>query len=269
MDLENLPKTFSKLIRERKKLHDPRMIKYEDKLQAMQFVAKCGVLVPELYFTRRDPRNIPFEKLPNCYVIKPNHLACAHGVMLMNRGTNIADGKTYDADEIVGIMEQMLQRRHYPEEWAVYNIEPMLIVEEMVTNENGIRGEICNDYRCYVFGGEVEMISFSTACHHFIVNKSKPVELAFYDQNWNRMRIVTGNSQEVLNDVPAPVGLGKMVENAKKLGSCIDFVRVDFYITPSGPVFGEFSLYPYGGKMPITHEADEYLGRLYTRVQNR
>ena len=76
----------------------------------------------------------------------------------------------------------------------------------MVTKRIGIRREIFNDYRCCVFGREVEMITFSTACQYSIVHNSKPVELAFYDKNLNPTLTETGISQEVLNDILTQLG---------------------------------------------------------------
>ena len=37
---------------------------------------------------------------------------------------------------------------------------------------------------------------------------------------------------------------------AERIASHINcFLRIDFYLTPSGPVFGEFTTYPNGGNM--------------------
>src|SRR5205823_1460659 len=85
--------SFRAMVKARMKVRDPRLIAYEDKLQANERAQRLGVPIPQIYWATDDPSTIPFAQLPETYVVKPTHLACADGVLLLHQGRDLTDGK--------------------------------------------------------------------------------------------------------------------------------------------------------------------------------
>ena len=51
-----------------------------------------------------------------------------------------------------------------------------------------------------------------------------------------------------------------MVKHAENIGQGIDMLRIDFFITDSGPVFGEFTSYPDGCRPLVQSEFERLMG---------
>ena len=68
-------------------------------------------------------------------------------------------------------------------------------------------------------------------------------------------------SNIILEKVPKPFSLSKMVEIASKLSNGFNFVRVDLYEINNKPMFGELTFLP-GMSHNLTLEKQEELGNL-------
>ena len=118
------------------------------------------------------------------------------------------------------------------DEWLYSLNRPGLLVEPFIGHGNTPPV----DYKLYVFAAQVAVVQVHTdrlGDHRWVQ----------YDRHWNRL----SNGPEA-----APPGsLAPMIGAAETLGRGHDFIRVDFYDTASGPLFGEFCLYPGSGLDPF------------------
>ena len=118
------------------------------------------------------------------------------------------------------------------DEWLYSLNRPGLLVEPFI----GHGSTPPADYKLYVFAGCVAVVQVHTGRlgdHRWVQ----------YDREWRRL----SNGA----DAPPPASLTEMIQAAEVLGRTHDFLRVDFYDTPAGPLFGEFCLYPGSGLDPF------------------
>ncbi|MBL4678752.1 MAG: hypothetical protein JKY70_21550 [Mucilaginibacter sp.] len=186
--------------------------------------------VADLYWRGRDIDSIDFSKLPENYVIRPTIGHSSNYVFLMKGGLNLFDKKPYSEQEIKNILKQEVYKNHHLE----------FLVEEFLQNENG-EHTILTDYKFYCFKGKI-------ACLYVIDRLSPKTGFgAFFDERWNRLRKIQFNYPAAQNLVK-PACFEKMVSKAKLLSESYGmFVRLDFYATAKGCVFGEFTPTPSMG----------------------
>ena len=135
------------------------------------------------------------------------------------------------------------------DEWLYGASEPGLLVEPYV----GTPGRLPLDYKLYVFNGVVEVIQVH-------LDRLKQHRWIQFDRDWNKLSHG--------DDCSPPKGLQEMIQAAETLGRGHDFLRIDFYDLPAGPVFGEFCLYPGSGLDPFAAPGlDERLGAAWSAAR--
>jgi len=213
--------------------------KLSNKWNARILAQKLNVPVPALYWhgTAEEIDQIPFERFPENYVIKPTSAWSCIGVFVMKAGINQFDGKKYTPTDLRQELKKIAKK--YP--------KTTFMVEEMVKSEAGDYG-IPIDFKCHVFGGKLESILAIRR------RDGHSGWASFYDRNWKpkggaqttdpTLHIAPYKSEII----PAPKCLEVLVEYAEKIGKFYgSFVRIDFYATPTGPVLGEFTPFPNAG----------------------
>jgi len=82
-----------------------------------------------------------------------------------------------------------------------------------------------------------------------VINRLSPLKgyTTFYNENWELME--NANTYYTKGETQAPPRcLKEMIEKAKELSKSYEiFVRIDFYATDKGAVFGEFTPTPFKG----------------------
>lgn len=120
------------------------------------------------------------------------------------------------------------------ERW--YNrIDRQILVEEMI----GEPGSPPPDFKFFVFDGQVRMIQVDS-------DRFSGHRRDLFDPQWNRLDATLRHPGSGV-DTPRPPHLDEMIEVAGALGAGIDFVRVDLYDLPTGPLFGEMTFTPGAG----------------------
>jgi hypothetical protein len=201
-------------------------------------------MLPKLYYLTNQPETIPFDELPERFVVKPTH---ASGWVQI-----VTDKPALDRAALIEKCTGWLNQSYYKinREWEYKNIPPRIIVEEFI--DDGSRAAP-NDYKLSVFGGTVEFIEVHAGrfTDHRVQN---------YTPAWQKLDVIV-EGEAILSDVLPPVHLADMIAAAETLGKDLDFVRVDFYDTPARLYFGELTTTPAAGFLLFRPtEFDRYLG---------
>jgi hypothetical protein len=213
--------------------------KLSNKYNSREFAAKHNCKVAALYWKGRDYDSIDFDNLPDHYVIRPTIGHSSGLVFLMSHSTNLMDGKTYTKEDIKKVLAKALSE----------NQRLAFLIEEFVRTEDG-KYKIPDDYKLYTFKGEIACIQ--------VINRLGPSKgyTTCYDKNWQIMENV--NTYYPKGDYQQPPKyLQEMLKQAKELSKSYEiFVRIDFYATDKGAVFGEFTPTPFMGSC-FTSAADK------------
>lgn len=223
--------------------------KLNNKWNAREFAIRHGARPPELYWWGRDPDEIPFEKLPPRFVVRATSgTACAR-VLALADGVDLLTGRLYPR------REQLATLRH----WIDTGFSrTRLLVEEFIVSGSGSL-ELPPDYKVHVFGDHIGAVQVvrrhgagrSTWRQRFYTEKWEP-----FDDPLN-----TFNPQD--STTPPPECLDDILRSARRLGRAFGaYVRVDFYASPRGAVFGEFAPTPYQGEH-FTPYANAYFEDLW------
>ena len=185
----------------------------------------------EVYHVTDDPSTIPFDSLPDEFVIKGTH---GSGYVIV-----VEDKTARDFESIRSECREWLSERFGAtvNEYWYDEFEPRIMVEKYIDVEAGTAPL---DYKFYVFDGRVEYVhvDFGRFSHH---------TRRFYDRDWTSMDFE--RAYPLGPDVPEPERLDEMIELAEDIGEDFDFVRIDLF-NPEGEeiVFGEMTLAPGAGQ---------------------
>jgi len=252
------PKTFNERILYRN-LFDksPFLSQFADKLAVRSYVEeRIGAdPLPELYWTTSRPSDIPFERLPGEFVAKPTH---GSGWVRL-----VKDASRLDREDLVSTCEDWLSQSYYEmtRERIYRDIVPRILIEEYISPGPGL---VPDDYKLYVFGGEVAMIERITGRFQTPSNR-------FFDKSWRGIDIsFPGFDLASEDSFERPKKLEEMVAMAEALGHGVDFVRVDLYHTDDKVYFGEITASPGAGLdrfEPLSVDRD--LGELWGQVASQ
>jgi hypothetical protein len=253
------PQTFNEKLCYRK-IFDRREIltTLADKYAARDYVAQRlgSAILPKLYQVTRNAADIPFDALPNKFVVKPTH---GSGWVRLVR-----DKAQLDRAAVIAESEEWLSRSYYEltREWQYKNVTPRILVEEFIDDGSG---QAPVDYKLMVFHGKV---------HYVQVHRDRftALKMTFYDPAWNRIEVVglTDAIGDVMEDIPRPERLEEMIMAAETLAGEMDFIRVDFYATSEKIYFGEFTSVPGNGVVRyVPSDFDLQLGRLWDLHKSR
>jgi hypothetical protein len=237
LDLRD-PKSFNQKVNW-KKIHDrnPVLPIVADKYRVREYLRYTlgieeaeKILVPLLYVTD-NPETIPFDDLPEEYIIKANH----------GSGTNIIveRGKPIDRQQIIAQCNEWLNKPYalYKHEWAYQSIKRKIIIEKLLRDEDG---HIPKDYKFHIMNGKCQLIVVFSG--RFI-----DVNISYYDRAWNFLDIGFGSPPKRGSFVQRPDNLDDMIKLAEFLGSPFDYIRVDLYSINGRIYFGELTNYPLSG----------------------
>jgi len=217
-----------------------------NKHNSREFAALHSVAVPELYWCGHGSEEIPFEDLPNAFVIRPTAGTRAEGVYAMKDGVDLMTGRTKTPEDLRRELRAWVRKRPRRE---------LILVEEFLrTPEGETRFPV--EYKFYVFGDAIGLISA-------VSRDSERRDWACFREDWSRFDQPMFKSKESVDSFGRPDSLENLCEAARKLGRSFgSFVRVDLYETNRGVVFGEFGATPGEGRGFSAH-GDRYLGELW------
>lgn len=244
IDLKN-PKTLDEKIQWLKfnrYYPNPLVTQCADKYAVRKYVEKCGCgeILNEIYGAYDSVDEVPWEQLPNQFVLKWN-FGCGHNLICF-------DKSTLDINEA-----KRKLKKWYKEHKTFYmiysgmqykDIVPKLICEKLIETENG---KLPLDYKLYCFNGKPDSVLLcanrDTEGHN--------AAYYFFDKDW-RLKRYNKRGLEAPEDftLPKPENFEKLFEYATILAQPFPFVRADFYLENGKITFGELTFTPAGGFDP-------------------
>lgn len=228
------------------KLYDrnPLYTTLVDKYAVRQYIKeKIGeeYLIPLIGGPWKSVDEIPFDTLPNQFVLKTTH--DSGGVVICN------DKKNFDVDAAKRKLHKSLKNNFYysGREWPYKNVPPQIIAEQYL--ENNGKGLI--DYKFFCFDGIVKFLYVSQG-----LENHETAQISFVDLEWKEEAFKRKDYKAFQNLPDKPSRFHDMLEIASKLCQGFSFIRVDLYEVNNKIYFSELTLYPCSGFLPF--EPDEY-----------
>lgn len=231
-----------------------------NKLGCKEIAKSLGITVPKTYQVVDEIKEIKWTSLPKAYVIKPTNLDGSRKVYVVRNGINMITMKKIKVKDIIKDYRNYRTKQMDKElnKYLQRVLVPKIIIEEYISDSNGEKKDaqfrnIPIDYKCYVFRGSLAFILV-------IDGESDRRRFAFYDREWVRIPNVrfSTNTEPLIRPIPKPKFLKKLVTNAETLGQAFqramkgcwegDCIRIDFYINSKDVYFGEFAIFPNGGR---------------------
>lgn len=234
------PRTFSEKLFNRMLYSRDKIWAYvSDKFLVRQYVKQLvgeEILVPLLWVGSR-PQDIPFNSLPQKFIIKMNH-GCKYNIFIDKK--NDLNYKDVINKLISWSKENYCLDHNAGLEWAYKNIKPKILIEEYLEEEDG---KPPKDYKFFCFSGRVEfiLITYDRFGYHrekHFTRDFSPLDL------WN-------GTDQYPGPYSCPKNLGEMINIAETLSNDFDFMRVDLYNLKGKIYFGELTCYPAGGLAPF------------------
>jgi len=225
------PRTFNeKLLHRKLYTNNPQFTVVEDKWAVREYVRNAvgEDILPTVYHVTDDPDDIPFDNLPDAYVLKPTHMS--GNVVIIDQDEN---------PDITALREQCrcwLSTTYGTKqgEYWYRDIKPRIIVEERLTDD---RLHVPADFKFYVFHGRVEMLY---VLQH--ANDGADKQYNYYTRQWEPLDIQF-HHWEVGPGYDRPDKLERMIEIAELLGDGFDHIRVDLYAPDDDRIiFGELTV---------------------------
>lgn len=236
LDLEN-PTTFDEKI-QWLKIYDqnPLKSKLADKVEVREYIEQeigeqyLNPIIGTVDFFDQ----IDFGQMPDQFVLKCNH----------GSGWNeiVRDKSQMDIPKIKRNFDYWMSL-----DYAFYSgfemqykdMERKILIEQYIEQADGN----LYDYKIHCFMGIPKVIQVIGDRD----NQNHTAKQAFYDTNWNRLDMDTGDYPLYSKELSAPIKLDEMLEIAKKLSKPFRYVRIDLYEINNQVKFGEFTFTPNSG----------------------
>lgn len=244
------PRTFSEHVY-RKMMWDrsPALQQSAEKVAARDYVAArigAAYLIPAPFIGDR-PEEIPFDRLPDQFVIKASHGSRFNIV--------VRDKAALDRDavrrKLRGWLDTDFARIH--REWCYRGVARRILVETLLQDN----GALPSDHKIFVFGGRVRMIQL-------VSGREVDHRHTFFDERWRPLRVKLPHRDTLNPPPPPPDNLAELIRIAERLGAGFEFCRVDLYSVRGTIYFGEITHYPHSGKLRFDPpEFDAALGAVW------
>lgn len=232
------PKTFNEKLNWIKMYYrNDLMPKCADKYWAREYIKSKGVgeYLPKLYWHGFDADMIPYENLPNKFVIKVTH-GCGFNIICI-------DKSNLDRSEVRNKLKVWLKEKYLKAygEWHYGKYDPRIIIEEFIDNGTGTAPD---DYKLFCFNNLPNKVGFTAIDSNRFVHHKRTL----YDADW-QVRKDWGFGFDVEEDivVPKPLCYNEMVKVAQLLSSPFPHSRIDFYVLGDRFYIGEITFFNGAG----------------------
>lgn len=263
------PRSFNEKIQWRKLFdRNPLFRTFADKLAVREYVNRRAprVKFPRILWSGTDPDSIPYDDLPERFVIKPSHRSgdtlFVHSKVVLDRERVAATCRRWLS----------LPFGRSRREWANQGLEGRLIVEEML--QTGPDPAFSRDFRCHVFDGVVACVLVNLGQVTDMVHRFVGESLVF-DRAGNRLPYYhVFDGLPMRTDPGPPEALDALIDAAETVGRGLDYVRFDCFLIGRDVYFSELTIYPGSGMntvdidptvaSPDTEPFEFFVGRKWT-----
>lgn len=237
LNLKN-PQTFNEKLNWLKiYYHDPIYTKLVDKYEVKKIVSKLigeEHVIP-LLGVWNNVEDIDFDALPNQFVIKPTH--DSGGLVVCKDKSQLDIQATKDK------LKRAINRNYCSQsrEWGYKFVPARIIAEEYMEDS---KSHALNDFKFFCFNGVVKCLFVATDRY------SAEVKFDFFDTDFNHLPITNGHPWSK-TPIEKPQTFEEMKKIAARLSEGHPFMRIDLYEVDGHVYFGEYTLYHYGGTIPI------------------
>lgn len=232
LNLDN-PTDFNAKIEWYKVFFRPKILnQLVDKYEVRSFVKeKIGIqYLNEIYGVYNTVEDIPFDILPNKFVIKATH-SSGHNII-------VRDKNKINLKQVTKKLKNWIKINQYfrmGQEWAYKDLKPRYIIEHFL-KENG--KETLVDYKFYCFNGEPKFIDVH-------IDREEDHKQGCFDLDFNLLPFgKSKNYKSISYNIKKPTNLKEMTRIARTLSEKLPFVRVDLYSVNGKTIFGEMTFYP-------------------------
>ena len=249
LNLKN-PKMYSEKLQWLKLYNrKPEYTMMVDKLAVKDYVASIigrEYIIPTLGVWD-DPNEIEWDKLPKRFVLKTTNGGGSLGVVICK------DKATFNRMEAVKRLKSNLKSDAYRVqlEWPYKDVPRRIMAEKYI--EPDINTNDLPDYKFFCFNGEVKCLFVATGRQ----NLEDEVKFDFFDVDFRHLPFRQGHDNAKVSP-PMPKNFELMKEIAAKLSKDIPHVRVDLYDLGDKVLFGEMTMYHFGGLVPFEPEEWDY-----------
>ena len=226
--------------------------KFSNKYNTRLLAQLLEVPMAKLYWHGKNPKDIPFLKLPQNYVIRPTSGASSQGVFVVKNGFDLKSSKNISSREIIKKLVKYQNKHPYTN----------FLVEQFVATSKG-EYTVPVDYKIHMFCDRVAFIQRVSESDH------KRGRHKLYTEDWTPLPVLPERYLECYKEDrihPPPKDLDKMLTYARRLGKVYDhYIRVDFFQTDNGPIFCEFTPTPCLG-LHVTQTGNKYLMNCWNRM---
>jgi hypothetical protein len=204
------------------------------------YAQQNGFKVATTYQLVKYPHHI---QLRDTCVIKPVDLCDSHGVFLIqhkkDKRTNQIITKQQISQELYHIRSQ-IDQEYYMHEKMFQGLIPFTgyIVEELLLDN----GQIPSDYKCYVFGGTIQLIAHTS--ERSVIDNQQSFNSTWFTREWEPIRIPMINKNYKYKNIPKPNGFESMIHLVEAMGKKLRrHCRIDVFLINGEVYFGEFTFF--------------------------
>ena len=213
--------------------HSVAMLANKSEMHA--YATRMNIPLPRRFAEVDSVDALDFRALPHRVVVKPNNQCSQSGVCLFDRGREVFSG------DIVPLAE----RQDYVRE-RLAQVQPLppgtkIIAEEFVEDFEP-EMTVPRAFKTFVAGGRTWVTK--------VVDRNGPggrTTERYYSRDWTPYDLFQ-TTNPLADPIPEPMHYRQLLDLSDRIARDIEcFMRLDFYITPRGVLFGEFTSYPNAG----------------------
>ncbi len=224
-----------------------------DKLKVREYVHQfqTELIFPRFIWVGETPDLIPFRKINEPYVIKPNHRS--------GRFIKVKNSQDIDIKKTIKTCNKWLNRPHgrHLGEWGYQGVKGRLIIEEYLGFFD--KDVITLDFKFFVFSGRVKYIQVES-------KSGNENFLTFLDRNGEIIplkkwigRLAHDKMPKQLSTINIPENIGNMVDIAETVAKDLDHIRVDLYSVDEKIYFSELTPYDGSGHSYLFSERENFI----------
>jgi len=223
---------------------------FKDKFREKTVISQLGCPTAKLYKIFENPKELNLSFLPSSFVIKLTFQSRSNGIIIIKGGIDQRTQKPLDIIE----MRQYLERHMLSTGNSVTHQKVM--IEELLEAE--IPNTPLLDIKLFYFAGKIMFLQITDPTKR-PMNRIYP--RFHYLPHWQRIPI---HKQEapINQHMQKPKCLDEIIQWGNRIANTFfprTFIRLDFYPTNKGAVFGETTLAP---NLDCTDSVNHILGKI-------